>query len=61
MKLLAQAVVVLLLLQGCALHDRRDAAWDPRGGRQLIDQIPSWDHSAERQCGDYSNGRVPRC
>jgi hypothetical protein len=60
MKLIAVAVVVLVAVQGCALHDRRDAAWDPRGGRQLIDQIPAWDRT-DTQCGDYSNGRVPRC
>jgi hypothetical protein len=53
---------VVLQLAGCGLlQDRRDAPWDPRGGGQLIDQIPNWDHAASRQCGDYTNGRVPRC
>jgi outer membrane biogenesis lipoprotein LolB len=53
--------VVCAVLTGCALHDRRDAAWDPQGGRQLIDQIPAWEGATLKQCGDYTNGRVPRC
>ena len=60
MKLIAVAVVVLVAVQGCALHDRRDAAWDPRRPGALFEQIPAWDRT-DTQCGDYSNGGVPRC
>ena len=38
---------------GCATHDRRDAAWDPRGGASLLDQIPNWDGEAQRRCGGH--------
>lgn len=31
-------------LTGCATHDRRDAAWDPKPGRSLIDVLPNWEH-----------------
>jgi outer membrane biogenesis lipoprotein LolB len=40
-----------LTATGCATHDRRDAAWDPRGHRQLMDQIPNWDGAAMKICG----------
>ena len=54
-------ILVCTVLTGCAgFRDRRDAPWDPRGGVQLIDQIPAWDR-VDQQCGDYTNGRVPRC
>ena len=48
--------VAAVLLTGCAsvleelTRDPRDAPWDPRGGAQLIDQIPAWDNAAERIC-----------
>jgi hypothetical protein len=62
MKLLAVYCIVLLELAGCSLlGDLRDSPWDPRGGSQLIDQIPNWDSEAMRSCGDYANGQVPRC
>ena len=37
---------------GCALQlkDRRDAAWDPKGHQQLMDQIPAWEGAAHRIC-----------
>ena len=59
-------VLVLLQLTGCGiLRDRRDAAWDPRGG-QLFDQIPNNEGAANSQCGghlrDHERGsRSPRC
>ena len=34
---------------GCATHDRRDAAWDPKPGVNLFDQIPN-EISAHRRC-----------
>jgi hypothetical protein len=65
MKLLAQAVVVLLLVQGCALHDRRDAPWDPPRQGALFEQIPNWDNnSSQRCCGrksSCSEWESPRC
>jgi len=59
-------LVVLLQLQGCSLlRDRRDAAWDPRGG-QLFDQIPNNEGAANAICGGHlpeseRGGRSPRC
>jgi hypothetical protein len=66
---MGRTVVLLCVLQlaGCSLLlDRRDAAWDPRGGQQLIDQIPAWDDAAAKTCGghlrDHERGhRSPRC
>jgi hypothetical protein len=59
-------VLVLLQLTGCSLlRDRRDAAWDPRGG-QLFDQIPNNEGAANTQCGGHlreheRGSRSPRC
>lgn len=50
MKSLLLSVIVSLAVMGCAHRDPRDAAWDPPAGRQLFEQIPSWDRAAERQC-----------
>jgi hypothetical protein len=43
--LLASTVVAT----GCATHDRRDTAYDPRisQGQSLFDQMPNW----QQQCG----------
>ena len=41
------------LATGCATHDRRDAAWDPRGGRALFEQLPNWDRAAVLKCGHH--------
>jgi hypothetical protein len=48
------ATVLLIALAavsstGCATHDRRDTAYDPRisEGRSLFDQMPNW----QQQCG----------
>lgn len=43
-------IVTVLVLQGCATHDARDAAWDPSGAAQLFDQIPAWDGAAAKIC-----------
>jgi len=65
--------VLLLLLTalacastvGCATRDRRDAPWDPPRGRQLMEQIPQWDHPTSRCCGrDVTKcqpHQTPRC
>ncbi len=49
-------------------RDRRDAAWDPKPGQALHDQIPAWDSAATRVCGGHlteeerrRTGRSPRC
>ena len=39
-RLLLIAAVSSLVLQGCATRDPRDAAWDPKQGRALFEQIP---------------------
>jgi len=38
----------ILLATGCATHDRRDTAYDPKinQGQSLFDQMPNW----ERRC-----------
>jgi len=67
-----QKTVVMLLIafaavstQGCATHDRRDAAWDPKPGQTLLDQIPNWDSAAAKICcGHLRQCKVnqsPRC
>ena len=52
MRLLAIFLAVISLqLQGCAAvwddlkRDPRDAAWDPKPGYTLMDQLPPWDRS----------------
>lgn len=69
---IAKTVVLLLIVfaaavstQGCATHDPRDAAWDPRPGQTLIDQIPNWPSEAlTRCCGHLRQCQVyqtPQC
>ena len=66
MKNLHSICSVLLLAStvaatGCATHDRRDAAWDPRPetGRSLIDVLPNWDHPPCRTNQDPNCLRRP--
>ena len=51
--------------QGCAVQDKRDAAWDPKPGQSLIDQISNWDGEAHaRCCGHLTQcqaNQTPRC
>ena len=54
MKTLQRCCSVLLLIStvaaaGCATHDRRDTAYDPKivQGQTLFDQMPNW----QQQCG----------
>jgi hypothetical protein len=51
--LLAALVTASITATGCATHDRRDAAWDPRGGRALFEQLPNWDRAAVLKCGHH--------
>jgi hypothetical protein len=59
MKTLQRICTVLLAASsiaaatGCATHDRRDAAWDPRAPLTLLDVTPNWDHKARLQCGHH--------
>ena len=51
---------------GCSVSslDRRDAAWDPRPGVNLFDQIPNEINSSRRCCGHLRScqvGQTPRC
>ena len=52
---------------GCSSisHDRRDAAWDPRPGQTLVDQIPNWQGEAARRCCGHLTqcqaNQTPRC
>ena len=44
-KLLLKLLLALLVTAnaaGCATRDLRDAAWDPRPGTALFEQIPNW-------------------
>lgn len=68
LRLLLIAAASTLLLQGCAIRDRRDAAWDPPNGRALFEQIPNWQGEAGRVCGGRLSpeerartGRSARC
>jgi len=50
--------------QGCATRDRRDAAWDPRPGVNLFDQIPNEISAHRRCCGHLKScaaAQTPRC
>ena len=51
--------------QGCAVQDKRDAAWDPRPGSTLFDQIPNWSGEAARRCCGHLRqcqaNQTPRC
>ncbi len=58
----------ILLAQGCAVRDRRDAQWDPPANRALFEQIPNWQGEAGRVCGGHlspeqrqKTGRSSRC
>ncbi len=52
---------------GCATHDRRDTAWDPKinQGKTLFDQIPNWDDAAAKICCGHLRtckaNQSPRC
>ena len=49
---------------GCAAYDRRDAAWDPKPGVNLFDQIPNEIAASRRCCGHLKTcavGQTPRC
>ncbi len=61
-------VASLLLAQGCAIRDPRDAPWDPKPAQRLFDQLPAWDGAALRECGGHlrpeqakKEGRSIRC
>ena len=63
---LSLAVAAVSLATGCAqlAKDPRDAQWDPKGHRSLMDQIPPWDGAADKLCcqhlKDYNQCRPPR-
>lgn len=69
MQIKLAALLLAVSSTGCsALQDRRDAPWDPRGSRTLMDQIPAWDGAANRVCGGHlteaerrRTGKSPRC
>ena len=58
-------VLIIASLQGCAVYDRRDAPWDPRPGRSLMDQIPNEDGGANRICCGHLRSckayQTPKC
>ena len=43
---------------GCATYDRRDAAWDPKPGVNLFDQIPNEINASRRCCGHLRSCQV---
>ena len=60
MRLLAIFLAVISLqLQGCAAvwddlkRDPRDAAWDPKPGQRLFDQLPAHDAAALTRCAGH--------
>jgi hypothetical protein len=63
--LVVVAVSSSVLTTGCATYDRRDTAWDPRGSRSLMDQIPNEDGGAGRRCCGHLRTcqahQTPRC
>jgi len=63
--LLASLIVFAAVsTQGCATRDRRDAAWDPRPGVNLFDQIPNEISAHRRCCGHLKScaaAQTPRC
>ena len=72
MKTLQRICSVLLVcsslaVTGCATHDRRDTAYDPdlRRGQSLFDQMPNWEHAAQKICCGHLRscgpGQSPRC
>jgi hypothetical protein len=62
-------ILLLLLsvqLAGCSLlQDRRDAPWDPKGSRTMMDQIPNEDGAATKRCCGHLRTcqahQTPRC
>jgi hypothetical protein len=64
-------MLVSLQLAGCSTvvtqlsQDRRDAPWDPKGSRSLLDQIPNEDSGALRRCCGHLRTcqahQTPRC
>jgi hypothetical protein len=62
-------ILLLLLsvqLAGCSLlQDRRDAPWDPKGSRTMMDQIPNEDGGATKRCCGHLRTcqahQTPRC
>ena len=52
---------------GCATHDRRDTAYDPKlsKGQTLFDQMPNWDDAAAKVCCGHLKtckpNQSPRC
>jgi hypothetical protein len=60
-------LAVVTQFTACSLlGDRRDAPWDPKGSRQLMDQIPNNEGAANQICGghlppDQRGHRSPRC
>lgn len=67
MKLLPKLLLAALCASaaGCATHDRRDAAWDPKPGQTMFDQIPNWDGGANRVCCGHLRSckanQTPKC
>ena len=65
----AQLLIVLAAVSstGCATHDRRDTAWDPKinQGQTLFDQMPNWDDAAAKICCGHLReckaNQSPRC
>ena len=66
------AAILLIVLAaaantGCATHDRRDTAWDPKisQGKTLFDQMPNWDNAAAKICCGHLRqckaNQSPRC
>ena len=61
------AMLVLLQLAGCSLlqQDRRDAPWDPKGSKSIMDQIPNETGGALRRCCGHLRSceahQTPRC
>ena len=60
--LLVALATASLQLAGCATHDYRDAAWDPRpgSGQRLHDVLPNWDKAAPCRPWTQPNGQVFR-
>jgi hypothetical protein len=60
-------VLLSVQLAGCSLlqQDRRDAPWDPKGSRSLMDQIPNEDGAAGKRCCGHLRTcapyQSPRC
>ena len=47
------ALASLVLATGCATHDRRDTAYDPKinQGQTLFDQMPNWEYRCQSRQG----------